>query len=134
MVAGDVIRPGDDFVPKYRHTVVVFALVLSTALTLYTGGLRGTVMIDPAQPVCRVAESCSAPDRYDVLAFKRNGKRIAQTRTDGAGRYHIALSPGTYIVVAPRRQGIGRGLQPSRVVVPRSRYARVNFTLDIGIR
>jgi hypothetical protein len=37
-------------------------------------------------------------------------------------------------VTAPRHQGIGRGLDPRYVTVPSARYARLNFTLDIGIR
>jgi hypothetical protein len=134
IVAVKVARLGDDFVPKARQTVCVFAFVLTAALALSTSGLHGTVVIDPAKPVCIVGQSCSAPDKYDVLAFERGGRRIAQVRTNAYGKYRVALHAGVYAVTAPRRNGIGRGLQPRRVVVPSGRYARANFTLDIGIR
>jgi hypothetical protein len=133
-LATKVARPGDDFDPKCRHTSSVFALVLTTAVALSTGGLHGTVVIDPARPVCAVGQSCSAPDRYDVLAFWQSGRRIAQTKTDGAGTYRVTLPAGIYTVTAPRHRGIGRGLRPSRVTVAHGRYTRANFTLDIGIR
>jgi hypothetical protein len=112
----------------------VFALVLTTALALSGSGLRGTVVIDPARPVCMAGEPCSAPDRYDLLVFERGGRRVAQAKTDAYGRYRVALRAGTYTVTAPRHKGIGRGLEPARVVVPRGRYARANFRHDIGIR
>jgi hypothetical protein len=108
-------------------------LVLAAFLSLTTG-LHGTVEISPAQPVCMVGQSCSKPDANDVLAFWRGDRRIATTRTDGSGRYRLALAPGRYRVTAPRHRGIGRGLEPRQVVVPAGRNASVNFTLDIGIR
>jgi len=133
IVAAEVARVGDDFAAKRRHTVAVFALL--SAAVIAASGLHGTVVIDPARPVCIAEQSCSAPDRYDVLAFWRAGHRIAQTKTDASGRYRVSLPPGTYAVRAPRHAaGPGRGLLPSRAVVPRGRYARANFTLDIGIR
>jgi hypothetical protein len=123
---------GDDFAPKDRHTVPVpFAVA---ALLSLAGGLHGTVVISPSQPVCMVGEPCSKPDANDVLAFWRHGKRIATARTDSSGHYRITLAPGRYAVTAPRHQGIGRGLDPRYVTVPSARYARLNFTLDIGIR
>lgn len=104
------------------------------ALLSLAGGLHGTVVISPSQPVCMVGQPCSKPDANDVLAFCRLGKRVATARTDTAGHYRVSLAPGRYAVTAPRHKGIGRGLEPRFVTVPTSRYARVNFTLDIGIR
>src|SRR5919204_979996 len=113
----------------HLETVLAFAALLSLA-----SGLHGTVVISPAQPVCMVGQSCSKPDANDVLAFWRSGLRIASARTDASGSYHVALAPGRYAVTAPRRHGIGRGLEPRQVLVPAARNVRVNFTLDIGIR
>ncbi len=98
-------------------------------------GLYGKVVIDPARPVCQPSLSCSSPDGNDLLAFSRRGRRVATTRTRKDGAYGLALAPGRYTVTLPRRSGeIGRGLSPAQVTVPRGRYARVSFTLDIGIR
>ena len=117
-----------------RHTSSVIAIATAALVMLSSSGVHGTVVIDPAQPVCIAGKPCSAPDRNDVLAFARAGRRVVQTRTDAMGHYRISLPPGRYVVSAPRHRGISRGLEPNRVVVPRGSYARVNFTLDIGIR
>ena len=109
--------------------------LLALALLAPSGsGLHGRVVISPARPVCIKDQPCTAPDKNDVLAFWRSGRRVASTRTDSAGRYSVSLPRGRYRVTAPKRSGIGRGLSPSAVVVPSGRYARVNFSLDIGIR
>ena len=97
-------------------------------------GLFGTVLISPAQPVCVVGEPCTAPDKNDVLAFWQRGRRVGRTRTSAEGRYRISLAPGRYTVTAKRKSTLGRGLEPTHVVVPRARYRRVDFSVDIGIR
>ena len=113
------------------HVVVAAVLVLNAGAT---SGLYGKVVISPARPVCTVGEPCTAPDKNDILAFWQRGRRVATARTTAEGRYRVALAPGRYTVTAKHRAPIGRGLEPARVVVPRARYARVNFSLDIGIR
>jgi hypothetical protein len=115
---------------------VVHAFVTAlVAVTATSGsGLYGKVVISPARPVCADGQSCTAPDKNDVLAFWRNGRRVGTARTNAEGRYRIALAPGRYTVKARHGGAIGRGLAPVRVLVPRARYARVNFTLDVGIR
>ncbi len=112
----------------------MIAIATAVLLGVTSSGLYGNVVIDPAQPVCIVGQSCSAPDRNELLTFTRAGRRVARITTDVKGRYRISLPPGRYAVIVPRRHGIGRGLEPNHVVVPRERHARVNFTLDIGIR
>ena len=109
-------------------------LVFAASLIALSSGLHGTVVIDPARPVCVAGQSCSAPDPHDVLAFWRGGRRAAVVRTDAHGRYRLKLAPGRYTVTAPRHRGPGRGIAPRRVTVSRGRYVRVNFTLDVGIR
>jgi hypothetical protein len=114
--------------------IPAFVAVLA-AMSGTTGtGLYGKAVISPARPVCAVGESCSAPDKNDVLGFWLRGRRIASARTTADGRYRVALAPGRYAVTARHAGPVGRGLEPTRVVVPRGRYARVNFSLDIGIR
>ena len=109
--------------------------LLTAALVALPGGARGTVLIDPALPVCAVDAPCGAPDRHDMLAFWRGGRRFATAATDGRGRYFVVLPAGRYTVTTPRRRaGIGRGLSPKAIVVRRGRFVRADFTLDIGIR
>jgi hypothetical protein len=137
MVAKKVLRVRNDFVPKVGHTESVLPAFVAAlvAVTGTTGtGLYGKVVISPARPVCAVGQSCTAPDKNDVLSFWLRGRRVASARTTSEGRYRVTLAPGRYTVRAKHRGAIGRGLEPTRVLVPRGRFARVNFSLDIGIR
>jgi hypothetical protein len=137
MVAEKGLRVRNDFVPKVRHTEGVMHAFVAALVAVSAGtgsGLYGKVVISPARPVCVVGQPCTAPDRNDVLAFWQRGRRVGTTRTTAEGRYRVSLAPGRYTVTAKHDGAIGRGLEPTRVVVPRARYARVNFSLDIGIR
>ena len=97
-------------------------------------GLHGRVLIDPAMPVCRVGEPCSRPAKELELAFLRNERVVGTTTTDEHGRYRIALPAGRYAVRPRVQHGLRNALEPGGATVPRGRYARRNFTLDIGIR
>jgi len=96
-------------------------------------GLRGKVMIAPATPSCQVGEPCTKPAPDVLLVFSRKGRTAHRTRTHDDGTYRIKLAPGTWTVTAPG-SGLSRALDPRRVVVPRARYRRVTFMLDIGIQ
>ncbi len=113
---------------------MIDGLLAALVLVSPRSGLYGKVVIDPARPICVAGVSCSAPDANDLLTFVRRGRRVATTRTRIDGTFRIALAPGRYAVRARRAGAIGRGLEPAHALVPRARYARVNFTLDLGIR
>jgi hypothetical protein len=137
MVAEKVVRVCDDFVTKVRHTetvLQVFVAALVVAGGTNGSGLYGRVVISPARPVCAVGEPCTAPDRNDVLSFWVHGRRVATARTNAEGAYRVGLAPGRYAITAKHEARLGRGLEPTRATVPRGRYARLSFTLDIGIR
>jgi hypothetical protein len=94
------------------------AMLLTTALsallaTFGSSGVYGKVLIDPAKPVCSMAEPCSAPDGHDVLAFWLGGRRVATTTTRPDGSFRLALPPGLYRLARadPRAQ---RRLRPAR--------------------
>lgn len=110
-------------------------LALAAPAVSATGesGLRGVVMRGPTSPVCRVDEPCEAPAANVVLVFKQAGHVVARTTTGPKGGYRIGLKPGRYAVATARRT-IGVGLTPRAVVVPRARFARVDFHLDTGLR
>jgi hypothetical protein len=97
-------------------------------------GLYGRVVIYPAYPVCEQGTSCSKPAGHVLLRFWRNGHRVAAVRTHSNGSYRLALRSGTYLVTSPAALLKRSGLHPARATVPRDRFARVNFTLDVGIR
>jgi len=119
-------------------TVKRLAAPLLLALVLLVGaggkasasGLRGMVVLDPGYPVCKAGMPCSRPATNALLRFWRHGHVVAHTRTDGAGRYRIALRPGTYRVTS----ATGTVLAPIRTTVATGRYRSVTFRLDTGIR
>jgi len=115
-------------------SVVFLAAAVPAAGSRPIGGLHGVATRSPTSPVCRSEEPCSAPAENIVLLFTRSGRIAARTRTDDAGRYRVRLASGTYGVRLTTRPAPGSGLTPRQVRVPRDRYARVDFTIDTGIR
>jgi hypothetical protein len=120
-----------------RVVLLVLGLVLLAACGNAAGGptagktaVRGTVVLSPAQPVCRSGSTCSRPLPGFKLVFSRSGKVVARVTTDAHAHYRVKLSPGRY-AVAPTRRG---ALKPSRVRIPGAPRAVANFSFDSGIR
>jgi hypothetical protein len=112
-------------------TTLTFLLFATAAVGRTGSGLRGTVLIEPAFPVCHADQPCTKPAGDVLLVFMRRGV-AHRTHTAKDGTYRLRLAPGKYRVAAP---GPGRRvLDPTTVLVPRVGYRRVTFTLDIGIR
>lgn len=109
------------------------ALVVAVSATP-PGGLYGVVRRGPTKPVCEVGTPCTAPVIGTRLLFLRGALVVGRVTTGAGGRYRVTLRAGSYVVRTATKPGIGRGLEPTRVVVPRGRYAHVNFMLDTGIR
>jgi hypothetical protein len=94
-------------------------------------GLFGNVTRGPISPVCRVGYPCDAPAKGATFLIQRNG-HATWVHTSSTGHYRIRLKPGRYLVTTGN---FGPGsIKPSSVRVPASGYARVNFTIDTGIR
>jgi hypothetical protein len=119
---------------KVFLTIMVVALlgtaVGSAGATTSRSGLRGAALLDPGYPVCKVGMPCTRPAAHALLRFWRNGRLVAHTRADVAGRYRIALPPRAYTVTSSSRTVV----TPARIVVASDRYRRVTFRLDTGIR
>jgi hypothetical protein len=118
-----------------RRIVLFTAIALAPAAPAggVTGsGLYGVVMRGPITPVCTTETPCDAPAARVKLYFARNGS-VATVVTSSLGRYRIALAPGTYAVHTGSPTRIGRGLEPSTVVV-RAAWKRQEFSIDTGIR
>ena len=107
--------------------------VLFAALAL-TGGLHGIVRRGPTTPVCMVGVPCSAPAVGAVLVFSRAGHTVLRVRTGAGGRYSVHLAPGYYMVRVSPGPRVGFGIRPARVLVRRNVDARLDFSIDTGIR
>jgi hypothetical protein len=97
-------------------------------------GLRGMVTRGPITPVCAAEVPCDGPAKNVTLVFSRYGRVVRRATTNDQGRYRVRLAPGLYAVRLQVKQQIGRGLQPERARVAPSRFRRVDFSIDTGIR
>jgi hypothetical protein len=115
-------------------TCAVCALaVVPAAPARDSSGLHGVVTRGPTTPVCLVGVPCTEPAAGILLTFTRPGAPARSVRTGTRGGYRIRLAPGAYSVrtsAAP----FGRIPKPARVRVPRGRFARVDLSIDTGIR
>jgi len=109
------------------------ALGATPAQAVAPSGLHGHVTRSPIIPVCIQGVTCSAPAKDTQLVFLRLGKRV-RTRTDGTGRYRVALAPGWWKVSTAAIRRIGSGISPHSVRVFAARFRVVNFDIDTGIR
>ena len=118
---------------KIMLTITVVALLGATAGSAGAtsrSGLRGTALLDPGSPVCKVGTPCTRPAANVLLRFSRNGRVVAHTRTDSEGRYRLTLRPRKYGVTS----ATGVVVTPAQVTVATGRYRRVTFRLNTGVR
>jgi hypothetical protein len=97
-------------------------------------GLHGIVMRGPTRPVCKAGVTCNAPAVGAVLVFSRAGHTAVRVRTGAGGRYSVHLTPGYYTVQVSPVPRIGFGIRPTHVHVTRNVDARLDFSIDTGIR
>ena len=120
---------------RLAWTVVVAVAMLATpvAATAEATNVRGSVVRGPVTPVCRAEAPCSAPVAGLPLVFLASGVEVARVKTDGAGRFALALPPGTYAVETTRRLVFGGPLPRSFRVVA-GRVKQLRLVIDTGIR
>ena len=100
-----------------------------------TSGIEGTIVVSPSRPgPIRKDEGPSvAPVGNAQFVVKAGDASVKTFRTDGEGRFQIALPPGHYIIeregAAPR---IGRWRFEADVVA--GQMTKVNWTADSGMR
>ena len=112
--------------------VIALGVLVAAATASAVTVVSGTVVLDPAQPVCRTGQPCTKPLAHFKLVFWRHGTVAARVLTDRNGRYRVTLSPGIYGVTTPSRPQ--SGLRPRRIAVQRLSRVTRNFRYDAGIR
>jgi hypothetical protein len=121
-----------------RLVVVISSLALVVATgaqaTTARGTLTGTVTRGPITPVCVIEQPCDEPAANVTLLFTRNGDVLGRAVTDMDGHYRVRLPAGAYVVHRPSATGIDRKLDPNHVRVVARRTARIDFSIDTGIR
>jgi len=104
------------------------------ALALLVSGLHGIVTRGPTEPVCRIGTPCTKPAVGALLVFSRNGRVVARVRAGAGGRYSVRLAAGVYAIRLSPVPRIGVGIRPREVHVAEGVFARVDFSIDTGIR
>jgi hypothetical protein len=107
-------------------------LTLDAGGTTKPSGLYGQVRRGPITPVCIAEQPCDAPAPGVTLVFSRVGRELGRTVTRMDGTYRIRLAPGVYGI--RRALATARPVEPETARVPLARFARVDFSIDTGIR
>jgi hypothetical protein len=122
---------------KLWAVVLILSLLLvgcnSQSVTDGRSGIEGQITIGPMCPVVRPGESCpDKPFSAEVTVRSEGGGEVARFRSDEQGRFHLALSPGTYTLL-PKAYGIQRAPE-AKVTVTEGQFTTVNIGYDSGIR
>lgn len=100
-----------------------------------TSGIEGTIVVSPIRPgpIKKDDEQSVAPVPDTRFVVKAGDATVKTFTTDGAGRFHVALPPGHYVIV---REGaeprIGSWRFEADVVA--GQVTKVNWTADSGMR
>jgi hypothetical protein len=114
-------------------TVAVAAGASAAGVSSAPSGIRGVVDRGPIRPACEAGVPCNGPAAGVGLVFFRFGRQVGRVRTSKAGRFQLALAPGTYVVRSLRKSMLG-GLAPRTVRVVSGRFTFVRLQIDTGIR
>jgi hypothetical protein len=98
-------------------------------------GLTGVVLRGPITPVCRADVPCDAPFSA-AFTVQRDGRRVAEFRSDASGQFTVFLRPGTYAVVPNSDAGIISPLNQAKpvTVADTAMLTVVRLMFDTGIR
>jgi hypothetical protein len=113
--------------------LTIAALTAAGAADAATLNVRGSVIRGPVAPVCRVDVPCNVPVVGLPLVFLVSGREVAHVKTDGAGRFAVALPPGAYQVKTTRRLAFG-GPVPRTFHVLGGQVTRLRLLIDTEIR
>ena len=101
-----------------------------------TSGIEGTILVSPIRPgPIRKGddEPNVAPVSNVQFLVKAGDATVAKFKTDGEGRFQVALPPGHYVVLPEGAvPAIGRWRFEADVVA--GQVTKVNWTADSGMR
>jgi hypothetical protein len=104
--------------------------------TVGTGdaGINGMVLLGPTCPVETAESPCpDKPIAAKVTVSTLDGRTVATVQSGSDGRFRVALSPGTYTLMATGLKNI-RSSKPTTVTVPVAAFVDAIVAVDSGIR
>jgi hypothetical protein len=146
LVVGGTLAGGQRQPPHIEHmngcvsvlTAVVIAAFPLTTLTATptpgASGIEGVISVSPSRPgPVRIDQPSAAPAGNVVFTVKRADERVASFATDAAGRFHVPLPPGHYVVL---REDVGARIGGWRFEadVANGNVTKVQWTGDSGMR
>jgi hypothetical protein len=110
-----------------------------TTTTLKTpsagSGIEGLVTIGPMCPVEREDSPCpDQPYEATIVIDDAEGHEVRRVTSDAAGRFRVALPPGTYMLVPEVPESRLPYAGEQTVEVTAGRYTQVTIEYDSGIR
>lgn len=97
-------------------------------------GIAGKVVIAPTCPVERPGMICQRPYQATITIRRQSTHTlVGHVRSSDQGRFRIALTPGTYLLVPQNGRPYPRGSSQT-VTVHAHRYTSVVIRYDSGIR
>jgi hypothetical protein len=114
-----------------------FTLTIRETLPPMVTGIRGVVLEGPIWPVDRPGVLNTRPVPGAVISVRRasGGPEILRQKADSEGRFHLALDPGVYVLVALApwsRWELPHGI-PQTIVVTKGHVPDVALRMDTGI-
>lgn len=96
-------------------------------------GIEGEVSIGPVRSVEKPGMPNRRPYAAHITVLDQGGHEVASVDSDAAGKFQVALPPGTY-VLRPESAGLYPRAAEQRVKVGRDRMTRVAVAYDSGRR
>jgi len=115
-------------------TLLALFSMTAAAETPGTSGIEGTVLVSPSRPGPITKDGPSVAPARNVQFQVKAGEIIVKSfKTDGEGRFQVALPPGHYVIV---REGAGTRIGRWRFEadVAAGAMTKVNWTADSGMR
>jgi hypothetical protein len=109
-----------------------------TPATVASSGVKGTVLLGPTCPMERVPADPACADRAyaaKLQLMNQDATSVIKTfSSDSAGRYQIAVAPGTYVIRSVPTANIFPSCSSGTIVVKAHTYTTMPVSCDTGIR
>ncbi|MDQ6623889.1 MAG: carboxypeptidase-like regulatory domain-containing protein [Verrucomicrobiota bacterium] len=110
-------------------------LMIAMTASATNSGFEGLLLRSPSQPgPTRQGVPDSAPMSAATLIVERDGKTVAEIKTDISGKFQLTVPPGHYQVsVKGWKRGMG-SCGPFMVDVAAGKMKQVHWECDSGLR
>lgn len=128
----------DEKILKKLFALFLFMIFLAgcgpSSTAALTSGVEGQVTIGPTCPVEQLNDPCpDKPFQATLAVLDTHGKKVMQFQTDASGYYHMALTPGNYLM-HPESPGVMPHASEQPFIVQADQFTTLDIVYDSGIR